>query len=154
MNIKDLEIIKSMQNNKGKTALWIACAILLVVVGIILVRKFKGLSGLISDKANEAKLIEEANKNMIGDDVTLTQEEFGNLAKRLYRAMKGRGTDEDAIWDVYERLSTRSDVLQLNKTFGIMEDETLAEWLYDDLEADEILHLNQILANKGINYQY
>ena len=154
MNIKDLEIIKSIQNNKGKAAIWIALGILLVIVGVYLFQKFKGLSGLITDKANEAKLIEEANKNMIGDDVTLTQEEFGNLAKRLYRAMKGNGTDEDAIWDVYNRMSTRSDVLQLNKTFGIMEDETLSEWLYDDLDADEILHLNQILANKGINYQY
>ena len=149
MSIKNL-----FKDEKAKKYAIIAVCVLVIVIAIIIYKKSKDWKSLIKDKNNEQELIDMANKNMIGSDITLTQEEFDSLCKRLYRAMKGNGTDEEAIWDVYERMNTRSDVLQLNKTYGTVEGETLKEWLYDDLTSDEIMHLNSILANKGINYRY
>jgi len=149
-----MSITNLFKDEKAEKYAIIAVCVLVIVIAIIIYKKSKDWKSLIKDKNNEQELIDMANQNMIGSDITLTQEEFDSLCKRLYRAMKGRGTDEEAIWDVYERMNTRSDVLQLNKTYGTVEGETLKEWLYDDLTSDEIMHLNSILSNKGINYRY
>lgn len=149
-----MSITNLFKDEKAKKYAIVAVCVLVIVIAIIIYKKSKDWKSLIKDKNNEQELIDMANQNMIGSDITLTQEEFDSLCKRLYRAMKGIGTDEEAIWDVYERMNTRSDVLQLNKTYGTVEGETLKEWLYDDLTSDEIMHLNSILSNKGINYRY
>lgn len=149
-----MSITNLFKDEKAKKYAIIAVCVLVIVIAIIIYKKSKDWKSLIKDKNKEQELIDMANQNMIGSDITLTQEEFDSLCKRLYRAMKGTGTDEEAIWDVYERMNTRSDVLQLNKTYGTVEGETLKEWLYDDLTSDEIMHLNSILSNKGINYRY
>lgn len=128
-------------------------AVILVVVAIILliVLKYKGkLSDTIKNRALAESLDEEINQ----DDITLTQMQLNTYASSLYVAMNGMGTDEDKIYNVFRAMGTRSDVLQLIKTFGVKDSETLTEWLYADLSAKEIDKINSILANNNINYQF
>lgn len=99
-------------------------------------------------------MIEEANKNIDTQQLTLTQDQYNTYATRLYKAMKGLGTDEEAIYAVFEAMQTYSDVQQLVKTYGLKDGETLKEWLYGDLSNSEIQHLNEILSSKSINYQF
>ena len=51
-------------------------------------------------------------------------------------------------------LGSRSDVLAVEKEFGVYKDKTLKEHIYKLLDEDEIAHINEILSAKNINYQY
>lgn len=154
MNVKDFEFFKALQGSKKKTYIVVAVCIIAAVIAIVIICKYKDVKNLIIDKKANDKLVEEANQTIIVSDITLTQDQFDSYAKKLYRAMKGAGTNEAAIYEVYEQMNTRSDVKQLEKTFGIVNGESLQEWLYADLETDEIMHINSILSSKAINYKY
>ena len=127
-------------------------AIVLVVVAIVilLVVKYKDK---LTDTLKNRELAESLNEEINQDDITLTQMQLNTFASSLYAAMDGAGTDEDKIYNVFRAMGTRSDVLQLIKTFGVKDGETLTEWLYGDLSSKEIDKINSILANNNINYQ-
>lgn len=151
---KFLDLAKSVTSDKKKLAITIACCVVAVIIIVFIIYKYKDIKGMIVDKKADQKLVDEVNKSIVVEDITIPQDQFNVYAKKLYRAMKGNGTDEDAIYEVFNAMNSRSDVMQLIKTFGVVEEETLAEWLYDDLNSGEIMHLNSIMASKGINYQF
>lgn len=147
-------ILAAFQGEKKKMIIGIAAAILVLVIAIVIVFKYKDIKNLILDKAANQKLVDEANTTIKVEDISITQDQFHTYAQKLYKAMKGAGTDEKAIYEVFEAMNSRSDVQQLIKTFGVKDGENLAEWLYDDLSAGDIEHINAILATKSINYQF
>lgn len=147
-------LLAAFQGEKKKMIIGIAVAILVLVIAIVIVFKYKDIKNLILDKAANQKLIDEANTTIKVEDISITQDQFHTYAQKLYKAMKGAGTDEKAIYEVFEAMNSRSDVQQLIKTFGVKDGENLAEWLYDDLSAGDIEHINAILATKSINYQF
>lgn len=152
--MKDIEMLAFLQGNKKKTALIAAIAIVIVVVVILVAVKFKEIKGLIVDHNANQKLVDELNKEIKADDITHTQLQFQAYVSKLLNAMNGWGTDEKKIYDVFNEMNTRSDVLQLIKTFGVQKDQNLNEWIADDCSASEISHINEILASKNINYQF
>lgn len=147
-------LLAAFQGGKKKMIIGIAVAILVLVIAIVIVFKYKDIKNLIMDKAANQKLVDEANTTIKVEDISITQDQFHTYAQKLYKAMKGAGTDEKAIYEVFEAMNSRSDVQQLIKTFGVKDGENLAEWLYDDLSAGDIEHINAILATKSINYQF
>lgn len=147
-------ILAAFQGEKKKMIIGIAIAILILVIAIVIVFKYKDIKNLILDKAANQKLVDEANTTIKVEDISITQDQFHTYAQKLYKAMNGAGTDEKAIYEVFEAMNSRSDVQQLIKTFGVKDGENLAEWLYDDLSAGDIEHINAILATKSINYQF
>ena len=147
-------LLAAFQGGKKKMIIGIAVAILVIVIAIVIIFKYKNIKNLILDKAANQKLIDEANTTIKVEDISITQDQFHTYAQKLYKAMKGAGTDEKAIYEVFEAMNSRSDVQQLIKTFGVKDGENLAEWLYDDLSAGDIEHINAILATKSINYQF
>ena len=147
-------LLAAFQGGQKKMIIGIAVAILVPVIAIVIVFKYKDIKNLIMDKAANQKLVDEANTTIKVEDISITQDQFHTYAQKLYKAMKGAGTDEKAIYEVFEAMNSRSDVQQLIKTFGVKDGENLAEWLYDDLSAGDIEHINAILATKSINYQF
>lgn len=147
-------LLAAFQGGKKKMIIGIAVAILVLVIAIVIVFKYKDIKNLIMDKTANQKLVDEANTTIKVEDISITQDQFHTYAQKLYKAMKGAGTDEKAIYEVFEAMNSRSDVQQLIKTFGVKDGENLAEWLYDDLSAGDIEHINAILATKSINYQF
>lgn len=85
-----------------------------------------------------------------GEKLSYAEEEYDNMANTLYRAMKGAGTDEDAIYRVFNRMNNTADLKKLKLAFGTRDDMTLGEWLEDDLSTSEINKVNNILSTKGI----
>ena len=141
---------------KAQWKLYAALAVvvlIIVVVVIIIVKKKKSSQDAIDQEAND-RILNEMNREIQSTDITLTQAQFNACASKLYGAMKGWGSDEGKIYAVFEEMNTRSDVLQLIKTFGIKDSQNLNEWLHDDLSAKEIAHINEILSTKGINYSF
>ena len=70
------------------------------------------------------------------------------------------GTDEQAIYDVFNQMKTNLDVALLIKAFGkrrlefSTQDMELGGHLSNDLDSSEISKLNDILSSKGITYRF
>lgn len=122
-----------------------------VVLHVWLVSKVKDK---IEDSITNNKLVDEANAEIDVNKTTLTQSQLNTLSTKIYSALKGAGSDEDAVYAAIEEVQNRTDLLQLIKTFGVKNSLTMKEWLYDDLSVDEIAHINNILASKNINYVF
>ena len=142
------------KNNQKKLIIAGIVVLVVTVIVIVVIYKFKDIKDLVVDHNANQKLVDELNKEIKADDITLTQVQLNACASKLYAAMKGAGTNEKKIYEVFEMMKTRSDVLQLIKTFGIKDGENLNEWLLDDCSASEISHINEILATNNINYQF
>jgi hypothetical protein len=69
--------------------------------------------------------------------------------------MKGPGTDEDKVAEVFKQMNSRSDVLMLKKEYGVIDGETLDEWIDDDFSASgKEEYINKILRTKSIQYVF
>lgn len=126
-------------------------ALFLVVLFVYVGSKIKTK---IEDTIVNNKLVDEANAEIDKNKLTLTNSQINTLSSKLYSAMKGLGTNEEAVFNGFAELNTRSDLELLLKTYGVKESKTLKEWLYDELSEDDIVHINEILASKNINYVF
>lgn len=137
-------------SSKIKIAVIIAAVLAVIIIGFIIYRN----SLKLKDVKSSNEVIDKVNQEIIPSDLTLTQVQLGTICQKLYDAMDGLGTDTDAVYDAFSLANTRSDVLAIIGTFGVRDGETLSEWLYGDLSGSEIMHLNKVIASKGINYTF
>ena len=134
----------------------IAIVVIIVVVALLLYffwGKIKGLFNSLTGKVQANAELSE-HQAQTGEQLTLSSAEYSRLAEKLYKAVKGLGTDENSVYTVFNALGNKADLLKLIAVFGTKDDMTLAEWLYDDLNARELAKVNTILANKGIDYTF
>jgi hypothetical protein len=107
---------------------------------------------------------------------TISETQALTFASRLVQAMDGCGTDEKAVYAVFESLSNIADLYMLIKAFGLRYYQPCAAdqpisyleykfnprafggdigtWLGYDLSASEVQNVNNILAKKKINYKF
>jgi hypothetical protein len=105
---------------------------------------------------------------------TLTALQFENMSQTIVEAINGCGTDEDAIFNVFEQLNNGADIRKLIAVFGVryyrpcaasdpvsysiwlVNDQafggTLVTLLYYDLSDSDIGTINSILRRKGIDF--
>ena len=139
---------------KALTSKQIGIAVAVVCAFVLLIWIISKVKGKIEDSIVNNKLVDEVNAEMDVNQTTLTQSQLNTLSTKIYSALKGVGSDEDAVYSAFEEVQNRTDLLQLIKTFGVKDSLTIKEWLYDDLSVDEIAHINNILASKNINYVF
>lgn len=101
----------------------------------------------------------EANKELnnaldSGVKLSFSNSQYENFANQLYNAMNGPGTDENAIYNVFNQMKNIADVLKLVTTFGFRKNQDLSTWLYKDLSSNEMYKVNSILSTKGIDYKF
>ena len=130
-----------------KAALVLAAAVVLLWL-VLRLRRW-----VIGEVSNQ-NAIDEANSEIDASDITYTDAQYNSLASKLYTAVKGWGTDLDAVYAVFEAMFTRSDLMKLTAAFGVKDDMTLYEWIHDDLNQRQIDHVNQILSARNINYTF
>lgn len=113
------------------------------------------------DEREVDKEIKELEK--LGIKATITEPQAKGYADSLYSAGAGQrafGTDEDAIYSVFKKLSNDIDVYMVIKAFGTrrkgfsFSDANLGGFISDELDSDEITELNKILSKKGIKYRF
>jgi len=109
------------------------------------------------DNAN--KDIRDAEKS--GETASYPSATYSQLADKIYAAvMYTWGTDEQAIYDVFNQMKNNLDVALLIKAFGKRRvefstlDQELGAHLSNDLDSSEITKINSILSSKGINYKF
>jgi hypothetical protein len=105
---------------------------------------------------------------------TLLSSNYKVLANTIKQACYGLGTDEAAIYGVFNQMKNTADVLSLYSAFGIYEypcnatefpietalgkkvcgSGDLAELLSSELDSKELAKINSILSAKNINYKF
>lgn len=136
------------------TKKYVIIGIIAVITLIVAVIVFFFLKSKISNGIKEAENTQEANKEIDSSKLSLTASQYNTIASKLYAAMAGMGTDENAIYDAFRSINNYSDLMRLMSAFGSKDNMTLREWLYDDCGAGEINKINEILASKNIDYKF
>ena len=111
------------------------------------------LKKYIKNRKNKA-VLNELDKDINVSKLSYQLSYYGIWANDLFTAMEGVGTDEDAIYDIFKKMQTKDDVLQLITAFGVEDEETLTQWIASELSTDERDTLNRLLSGKNINYQF
>lgn len=109
----------------------------------------------------KSDIVKEESK---GEQQSYSNSNYKTLADRLYSAMNTSGTDESAIYSVFETLKNKIDVLKIIEAYGVRQlyqfgipiggKQNLSQALSDELSDNEISKVNQILFKKGINYKF
>lgn len=139
---------------KYKIYIIVVAIVAVLAIGTWAVLKFTSLGKKMDERIVEEKLGKALDSEIAKEAVTLTPADAELHAQRLYTAMKGMGTDEDAIYSVFLNLKTKGDVLYLIQVFGVKDHETLVQWITSELNSKERTKLNSILANKNIDYTF
>lgn len=132
----------------------LAIVVVAIMAIVLLVWGTISLRTKIDDTITNNRLIDEVNKEIDTEKITVTQSQINTLVSKLYTAMSGWGTNESAIFDAFGAINSYSDLQSLSKTFGVRKSKTLREWLQDELSTEDLNHVNEILASKNINYVF
>jgi hypothetical protein len=130
--------------------------LLLVVVAVLIFGGYFGIRFIVRKiKEKNTATHKELNESIAsGVPLSFSETQYQNMSDTLYAAMNGVGTNEGAIFGVFESVKNISDVLKLIDVFGLKKGENLGQWLKDDLSTSEIAKINNTLKSKGINYQF
>ncbi len=139
---------------KASVTKWLIAAVICIVAVAVIILVVYKVKNKVSASIQGIKNINDANEEIAPSQLTMTPQQYNTLASKIYTAVKGLGTDEQALYDAFDKLSTRSDLMQLTSAFGTRDNMTLAEWIADDCNANEIAHINSILASKGIVFTF
>ena len=133
-------------------------ALVVVVVVAIIVAVAAKIKTALTNAVQNAKLTADANAEIDTAKRTLTDAQVNTVVSKLkaafYSGAFGWAEDEDAIYAAFEQIGSRSDLLTVEKEFGVYNEKTLAEHITSLLSQSEIDHINQILAAKQIDYKY
>ena len=120
------------------------------------------LAGAIKKKltlSNADADIRAAQKS--GEKLTYSLGNYTQFADQIYAAvLTVFGTDEAAIYSVFNKMQNNLDVAQLIKAFGkrrlefSTQDLELGAHLSNDLDSSEIAKVNSILTSKNITYRF
>lgn len=101
---------------------------------------------------------DNANNEVLTSNLTYELTTYNTMANKLFEALSGLLTDEQAVYSVFTQLKNRDDILELIKDFGSRGfwpfKGTLSEWLYQSLSASEIEKVNEILERNGNTYKF
>ncbi len=136
----------------------IGVILLVAIILIVIFRsRIKGLFQRISNKVANNEM-ENQWSSQTGEVATIARAQFNVMANKLYAAAKGAGTDEDAIYSVFNQLSNTADLYALISAYGTKDGLDLPAMIRDELgnhwPTYELDKLNKILTNKGISYQF
>ena len=122
---------------------------------IVLFRQIGKLTGFIRQTSQNVQTQGELNQwQNVGQTPSYQNTQYEIFADALLTAMKGWGTDEDAVKDVMQKMNNNADILKLIQVFGIRDGYGLSAWITDDFSvADKDKYINQVLRSKGITYQ-
>lgn len=148
MSLKNIPSVTSLKRGQVYT-IGIFAVVAIIVIAVLCIYWSK-IKSWFQQKKEDVELDTYINKS----NVTISDAILRQMANQLYTAMKGPGTNEDAIYTVFGQLNTDDDVLQLIRIFGTKKDETLPQWILGELNTKERERLNTILINNGIAYQF
>jgi hypothetical protein len=95
--------------------------------------------------------------------------QYYSFADSLESAMENATTDEESIYSVFRKIKNNKDFLLLQKSFGTRtysgelfggltsyldpSEDSMEQWLRNELNTEEIQKVNKILSNNGVKYR-
>ena len=134
-------------NDKIKIALIIAALLFVIVVYIVTRRNRQEAK----DTAEAIEIIASGETDPSTGIRSYNNAKYQALAAKIYGALKGLGTDEQALYSALNELRSDEDAKALDLAFGIKQGESLGAWIAGDGEQAEV---NKLLESKGINYKF
>lgn len=137
-----------------KTVKTIVIIVIVIIVLFIAYTQYKKWQ-----KTKKSKeFTSQADKEIVAETQTFSESDYKAMADKLEQAMKGLGTDNDAVLQVLASLKTKSDWLSLVSAFGIRESGVwpgnfsgnLIEWLSDELGGGARQRVNFVLQKFGV----
>ena len=120
----------------------------LVILTIVIVAKNKKSK---TNEANQEK-IAGYEKEVIPEKLSYSDSEFENMASIIDNAIGTWTDDEDAIYQVFMKMKTNSDVLKLQEVFGVRSSgHDLFTAIHRNLNSTEIQKINSFLAQRNIS---
>lgn len=141
--------ISILDSPKKAVAVSIVALVAIFAVWLI-VRLSRNKIAELKSRSEQKKALNE--EIAIGGGLTYGDSDYLQFANTLYYAMKGAGTNEKAVYNVFKKMKTRADVMKLISVYGIRDGETLTEWLYGDFS--NMKKINSILSENGIDYLF
>lgn len=130
----------------------LAITVIIVVVVVLAVYR---LGLLVADKMASHRQSRQLDNSIDRKNLSYDENQYQTFANVLYKAMKGAGTDENAVKDVFSQMLTRSDVLKLISVFGVKDGENLGEWINDDFSSSgKETYVNKVLEVNSVNYKF
>lgn len=127
----------------------IVVVIVAIVLLVIIYSRLKGFFSTVTTRSELEGKIDKLKSQ--GEKQNYSDNQYKSWANSLDKAMRGLGTDNDAVMKVFKRMKNELDVININKNFGVRDNENLGEWLYQDGVAAMV---NKQLTTQGINWQY
>jgi hypothetical protein len=131
----------------AKPMTWLIVAGVGIYFTTRLIKNLKKKGTLVTAKSDVVLLQASQNQSYLDS-------QYSSYADVLFSAMDGLGTDEDAIMRVFSAMKNDLDVAKLITAYGVRKNESLAEWLQNDLSSSDMSDLNKLLSTKGIKYQF
>lgn len=142
-------------DQRVRTIAIIVIAVLVLALVTYGVLKLTGVLDKMNEDREEKEFEAAVDKEISsGGVVTLSDITARMYAEKLYVAMKGLGTDEEAIYEVFRNMLSRADVYFLIRSFGIKDGQSLPAWIASELNAKERSKLNEILKGNNVNYAF
>lgn len=141
-----------------RRAIVIGVALLVVIILLVVFwNRIKGFFQRIANRIYSGGMLGDVEEQT-GQTPTLSTAYFYSFSTQLYNAFNqhwfGLGTDEDAVYNVFNQLNNTADVYKLIQVFGTKDGKTLDAWIRSEFSRSELKKLNSILSNKGIYYQF
>lgn len=147
---------------------WAKGVIIIIIVLLIvwIVYKFVKTTGFKTGDEREKEQEIQKDKDLFvqqGQKPSYPRTWYRSAADKLYACGAGQrvgGTDESCIYAVFVSLNNDLDLVLLTDAFGerrkgfSLTDANLGGWLADELDAEELRALNNILAKRKIKYRY
>lgn len=106
-------------------------------------------------KAARAIERDEETLKKNGQDASYLDTQYNMFADTLYTAMKGVGTDEEAVAGVMYKMKTDVDLLKLVQAFGKRNGYSLTDWIASEFsQEDKSFYVNEVLQRKGLKFRF
>jgi hypothetical protein len=144
--------LPEIQLNK-KTVITISLIIILVVIAYFVARK--AIKAIKADKD-----VKELDEEIKANQLSYPLNQYISMADTIDSSFTYLTTDEDAIYSVFKKMNTLSDVLQLNKAFGLRKfygfygEMSLSGYLQRGMDAKEREEINRILKTNNVNFSF
>ena len=149
---KIIDKTEGLLSNPKRAMAWAIVVTVVVVLFFVFMSKITTLFKGIQDKMDSNSII---NQEMAatGQKPTYTDAQYRTFANELESAMRGAGTNNQKVYDVFKKMQSYLDVLKLIQAFGTKDDQNLHEWINAEwfLSIGEI---NRILRGNGIDYSF
>lgn len=150
------------------------------ITGYILIRIYNSFKAN-ADKRDAEKFSQDAKNELdalrlSGVKASYSQSQYQSFATKIVIALDSCGNNEKSVYNVFENMKNKADLLNLISAFGVryyqpcaatepvayarylVDSKTyggnLTAWLNHDLNESEISKINNILGSKGIDYKF